>query len=269
MRRYKLTDKIKAELLKQFYDKISAYEDELTQDKITIDVNMNVPLEEKISVIFSPDAYIRCQMLVKTFTGEVGWNGLAKKLDDKTYYVYDIMVYPQIVSGARTLDPTTTNDWYEKYDEVLDEMMFQAHSHVNMSTSPSNTDLDNQANIVKNMQGTGFRIFQIWNKQGDINTFLYDLDTNTVYDRKDIVIEIGTEEFGTVNRFIENAKEMVEDMPPVTYKPTALPVPKKEEKKEEERKPYSWEKTYPEEKEKKEDRSWYWEDGMGGSGYCQ
>lgn len=260
MKKLKLSPQDKEKLLAEFSEQIEAYEDDMTEDSISFEKKFKTAAKEKITIIFTPDAYLRSLMLVKSFTGEVGWNGLMQKIDAHTYRIYDIMVYPQVVNGARTLDPTATNDWYDKYDDVLDYMFYQAHSHVNMSTSPSDTDMQNQANMVKNMQGAGFRLFQIWNKQGDINSFFYDIDNNLLYDRNDIVIEIETADYGTMNDFVDDAKTLAEDMKPLSVvpKPETLPATSAYGA------GYQWKNPL---KTHEPTGTFYWKDGMGHEGW--
>ena len=266
MKKLKLSPQEKQKLIAEFSEQIEQYEDDVYEESISFEKTFKEKAKDKITIIFTPEAYLRSFILVKTFTGEVGWHGLMRKVSERTYLVYDIMVYPQVVNGARTLDPTKTNEWYDKYDDVIDMMHFQAHSHNTMSTTPSGTDLQNQANIVKNMQGSGFKLFQIWNKQGDINSFFYDLDNNLLYDRNDIEIVIETKEFGTMNNFILDAKNSVVDMPVAGVHPAKL-------EKEAPTIMYHWDtpKIYPpkkKEEERKDIRSpFYWKDGMGHEGW--
>ena len=227
MKKIKFTDKEKEKLVEEFKKSIDNYEDNMNNEELSFSKKFDEKPKEKIKVFFTPEAYMKCQMLVKEFTGEVGWNGLMIKQEDGSYLVYDMLVYPQIVNGARTLDPTETNDWYEKHLDELEFMNFQAHSHNTMGTTPSGTDMTNQKNIVKNLGGHGFRLFQIWNKAGDINSFLYDLDANILYDRNDIDIQIALEN-GTMSEFIADAKKNVSDMPkPVVYNPPKTYLPEK------------------------------------------
>ena len=214
MKKLKLTKKDREKLLAELSAEITRYEEDMSEDGISFDKMLKEPAKDKIVICFTPQAYLRSQLLVKNYVGEVGWHGLIRKVDEKTYLVYDIMVYPQVVSGARTLDPTETNEWYDKYDDVLEFMHFQAHSHNTMSTTASTTDINYFTNTVKNMDGHGFKLFQIWNKSGDINSFFYDLDNNLLYDRNDIEIRISDSEFGTMDDFIKESKTMVEDMRP-------------------------------------------------------
>ncbi len=255
MKKLKLNKKDKEKLMAKFLQQLNEIEEE---DEVVVNISLKEPTKNKITVLFTPEAYLRCQALVKSFSGEVGWNGLIRKINETTYRVYDIMVYPQVVNGMRTIDPTETNDWYDKYDNVYDDMMFQAHSHVNMSTAASTTDMQNQMNMVKNMQGTGFRLFQIWNKQGEINSFLYDLDKNLVYDKDDIDVKIETAEFGTIDSFIEDAKNLASDI--------HITPQNKESNKIENGYQYTWIDNKHNEGKPTYD-PFYWSDGMGHEGW--
>jgi hypothetical protein len=90
----------------------------------------------------------------------------------------------------------------------IEHLHFQGHSHVKMSTEASGIDLQNQTDVVTNMGKSGFYIFQIWHKNRDINTYLYDLDNNIFYDKKDVLLEIedGTK---TIDDFVLSTAELV------------------------------------------------------------
>lgn len=250
MKKLKLTNKDKEQLVEEFKKSLDSY-GENNELKINFEKEMTQKPEEKLTILFTPLAFLKSQALVKSFNTEIGWQGLMKKMSDKRYLVYDIIVYPQSVNGARTLDPTKNNDWYEKYIDVIEEMRFQAHSHVEMSTSPSMTDINNQRNIVKNTISGGFMLFQIWNKKGDINSFFYDIDEGLLYDRNDITVEIlGDQEFNTLKEFVTDSKKQVKDMESALqekveaktavgyqWKPPAFWSPKTEEK---EKDPFYW-----------------------------
>lgn len=224
MKKLKLSAEDKTKLVEEFTRVLENYGSEEELDlKVKFEKELTAKPDEKINILFTPLAYLKSAALVKEFKGEVGWQGLMKQLDNRSYLVYDIIVYPQSVSGARTLDPTKTNDWYEKYEDVIEDMRFQAHSHVEMSTTPSTTDVANQRNVVRNTISGGYVLFQIWNKKGDINSFFYDIDNNTLYERDDINIEIQCAgEFNTLKAFVEDAKKQVDDL----VKPMASYVPK-------------------------------------------
>lgn len=214
MKPIKLTQQEKDKYLQQFVDKFKKELENFVFNKnessITVKTGIGEVLKDKILIIFSQEAYLRMQALVESYNTEVGWYGLCDRIDEKTFRVYDVKLCRQYVDGGKvdTEDEDTLEFFNSLSDDEADHMHFQAHSHVNMSTTASCIDLQNQADVVQNMGNSGFYIFQIWNKKGDINTYLYDIDNNTFYDRKDIDIDI-EDACGTISDFIAQTDEMV------------------------------------------------------------
>ena len=181
--------------------------------EINFKAKIGTSLKEKIVIRYSASAYLRMNKLVHFFSSEVGWYGLIKKVSDKEYYVYDVLVPRQQVDGAKV--DTDDDDMVEFFgsltDEQADNMFFQAHSHVYMDTTPSGTDSQNQMDILSNIPGhKGFYLFQIWNKKGDVNSFLYDLDANTYYDKNDVELVIDDPDYGSLDEFISEVETLVE-----------------------------------------------------------
>ena len=282
MKPISLSQEAKVVLMKEMISKFAAaledYEFNINETKFSYEKSFSVKTKDKIVIRFTPQAYLRCLEMVKSYSSEIGWYGLIRKLEDRVYQVYDIIVCNQRVSGGRVI--TDDDDMVEFYEKLTDEqaefLHFQAHSHVNMSTSPSSVDLDNQASTVKNMGGKGFYLFQIWNKSLDINSFLYDLDNNVFYDRNDIEVVVEDDEFGTVTEFISSLKDKVQSM---TYTSTnaagnsnaynynyySKPQTFEDFIKQSEPKPN---KKNESKKAKNEDgKTWYWNDGMGHEGW--
>ena len=217
MKRIKLTDKDIDEVVNEFKGKLIEYENSpLCNKSFSFQKDFGKKAEERIHITFTQQAYLRSQALVSVFPGEVGWYGLMRKVADRSYLIYDILVCPQVVSSVTTADKSETNDWYEQ-DDIYEHLHFQAHSHVDMATSPSTTDINNQQNVVANTQGQGYKLFQIWNKKGEINSFFYDIENNMMYDKNDIDIDILDDSaFGTLKGFIEDAKTYVSTEQPRT-----------------------------------------------------
>lgn len=229
MRPLRLNDKEKSELINKLLKQFMASLDNYTfgnSTKISFEANIGGKLKKKIKLVYSPSAWLKMNALVENFTSEVSWFGLVDKTDDPlVYYIYDVLVCKQQVNGAKV--DTEDDDMFEFLsglsDEQADHLHFQAHSHVNMSTSASGTDLQNQADILANMPGNdGFYIFQIWNKRGDINTYFYDLTNNVFYDKDDVEILIEDETFGTIDDFVDDAKKLVSGITPAKKKQEAL-----------------------------------------------
>lgn len=178
-------------------------------------------LKDKIRIVYSPSAYLKMTKLVQAFDSEVSWFGLIEHRSPLEYYIYDVIVPKQQVDGAKV--DTDDDEMLEFYSNLTDEqaehLHFQAHSHVNFDTKASGTDSENQMDILSNIPNQeGFYMFQIWNKKGDINTYLYDLDENKFYDRNDVEIVVEDEEYGDLDTFIAESKKLVSKIvKPVTY----------------------------------------------------
>ena len=209
-----LNEETKKALLLKFIEKfdkeLDDFEFGMNESKFSMSVDMSEVAKEKITILYTPEAYLKMQALVDYYDTEVGWYGLVQKLNDKTYRVYDVKLCKQYVDGGKvdTEDEDTLEFFNSLTDDEAEHMHFQAHSHVKMSTSASGIDLQNQADVVHNMGGSGFYIFQIWNKNNDVNTYMYDIDNNVFYDRKDINLEIEYEA-QTINDWVEATEDLV------------------------------------------------------------
>ena len=188
----------------------------LTDGKISFIKTITCP-NEKATVYFDPLAWRKMQTLVKEFDKEVAWHGVAYRGDDETkneYYITDILVYPQKVTGA------TVNTDQEKYemwlmqhdDETFNNIRMQGHSHVNMGVTPSGVDETHQAKILEQLEDDMFYIFLIWNKRGDKTVKIYDLKKNILFETLDVTVEILDDGSG-IDEFLSDAKKMVEDKP--------------------------------------------------------
>jgi len=220
MRPIKLSEQEKAAIVKALSEKLLEQLDHYTFEKstkITFTQDIGAKAKEKARIIYSPLAWLRMKKLVDHFKTEVSWFGLVKRLGDKAWYVYDVLVCRQQVNGAKV--DTEDEDMLEFLaglsDEQAEDLHFQAHSHVDMATTPSGTDMQNQQDILNNMPGQeGFYIFQIWNKRGDINSFIYDLDNNVFFDRDDVELEVDDPEFGSLDNYANEIAKLVSN---ITY----------------------------------------------------
>ena len=156
--------------------------------------------------------------LVRNCPKEVGWHGFGEWIDDLTFKITDIVVYPQTVTGATvTTDETEYALWLlDISTEDLKTMRFQGHSHVNMACNPSSTDLDLYNKYLASLNKNDFYIFFICNKRGELNALLYDLKTNTKYTKTDLEIIKETdmsEWYETVKDYIKEPKPIVRSIP--------------------------------------------------------
>lgn len=235
-----LSDKDKQEILEDFKKQLE--KEALYNGTLSFQRSWNYKAETKdpAIILYTPEAWVKTVMLLKEFDSEVAWHGLIRRgEEDGVFIVYDVMVYPQEVTG------TTVNTDQEEYTKFLIElteedanaMHIQCHSHVNMSTSPSGVDTEHQSKIVKSMKN-GFYVFQIWNKKLESTSFIYDMDNNIMYENKDIIVDVIDNEYGISSEFVAEAKKIVKKK--TTYTPvsklpsSASDVKKKNEKEEKE-----------------------------------
>ena len=217
MKPIKMTKEAEERMLTSFFEKFrkewETFKENLNDVKFSFSTDLSEVAKEKILIIYSQKAYLRMQALVDFYDTEVGWYGLVERVTDKIFRVYDVKLCKQYVNGAKvdTEDEDTLEFFNSLTDDEAEHLHFQAHSHVKMSTGASGVDLQNQADVVKNMGNSGFYIFQIWNKNNDINTYLYDLDNNVFYDRKDIVLDIEDED-ALISDFLDSTTDMVVEM---------------------------------------------------------
>ncbi len=151
--------------------------------------------DDKAILYFTQMAWTKMTALLKEFGKEVAWHGAAKRVEgeDNAYLVYDIMVYPQTVGSTTVdMDEVAYSKWIIENieDERFDHIRFQGHSHVNMPTSPSGTDLDHQKTILSQLRPDDFYIFVIYNKSLSRDIRIYDFSKNRMFGTADVTVEI-------------------------------------------------------------------------------
>lgn len=180
-----------------------------------IDIKRSFKSDDRIAtLLFTPKAWIKMTALVARFETEVQWHGLAQRITENTFEIYDIIVPPHEVSSA-----TVTSEYapYIKWLDELDDTTFNAvrfhgHSHVNMGVSPSSTDnkyrLDLVTQLPKPVDGEDvFYIFLIINKKHEWSAEVYDLTNNAVYSTDEIFMECGPDD-DDIDTFIAEAKSV-------------------------------------------------------------
>lgn len=175
----------------------------------------------KATIHYTRDAWEKQLRILKEFDKEVAWHGVAYRALDETlddYYITDVMVYPQTVT-ATTVEMDTEE--YAKWlmenceDERFDHIHMQAHSHVNMATSPSGVDLAHQEEILNMLDDDNFYIFMIWNKSLCKTLKIYDIKKNVLFENADINIIV--DGYDEIDAFIKQAKEMVKNKTYTSY----------------------------------------------------
>lgn len=217
----KLTPQCFEEVIKDFKESLGGAK--VSDGKISYTKTFGV-INRKATLYFREIAWTKMQALIREFDKEVAWHGVARRGTDETkdeYFIDDIMVYPQEVTGA------TVNTDQEKYemwlmqhdDEVFNNIRMQGHSHVNMGVSPSSVDTTHQEKILEQLEDDMFYIFVIWNKKNDKTIKIYDLAKNILFDTTDVDVMVIEDETG-IEKFVRESKKMVIDKPITVYSGT-------------------------------------------------
>jgi hypothetical protein len=102
------------------------------------------------------------------------------------------MIYPQSVTGTTvTADEVIYQQWKDKLDDhQYNNLRYQAHSHVSMSTGPSGVDTNLYDSMLGALGPDSFYIFLITNKRGEFWVNIYDMPKNAIYEKSDIKITV-------------------------------------------------------------------------------
>lgn len=193
MRYIKLTEELKNQAMQDFLEKLNTERFSDSSISFSFDLKSKDTLEDKVILNITPTAWLKMWSLVQSESGEIGWHGLVDRLNTKMFQLQDIVLYPQYVSGTTvTTDDVGYGNWLHKEisDEDINRLRLHGHSHVNMSTSPSGVDTTWYNQILQGLMNDDYYIFMILNKRDDYFIEIYDLATNTIYEKKDIVINV-------------------------------------------------------------------------------
>ena len=175
-------EELKAKMM-EFIGQLTMGEVLTLQQQLTDDNN------KKAEVHFSSEAYYKMYALVDECDKEIAWDGIVYRdeEDPSVFYVKDIIVYPQKVSGATVeTDDEQYLNWLNSLDdETFNHRRFNGHSHVRMATSPSGVDTTYREQSVLNIKD--FFIFGIFNKSKSFNFQIYDIENNVIYENGDII----------------------------------------------------------------------------------
>lgn len=153
-----------------------------------------VPVDTaKTTLYIYERAFTKMAMYVMDNRTEIGWHGLARKLENNEgYAITDTLLYPQVITATTVnTDQKKYQDWLNAQpDEIFNQIKMQGHSHVSMSVSPSTVDETLYNTILQTLQENDFYIFMIVNKSLEMHVLIYDLAKNLVYETADIDIKI-------------------------------------------------------------------------------
>jgi len=153
---------------------------------------------ERARVYFTPEAWAKHTYLIDECQKEVAWHGVAERVDGAEGHLYvisDILVYPQTVTGASVdMDTEKYASWIQEHleaeDERFEKLRMQAHSHVNMSVSPSSVDVKHQEDIVDMLGKDSFYIFMIYNKRRERYIKIFEMKDNIIFENSDVDVGI-------------------------------------------------------------------------------
>lgn len=158
-------------------------------DILNLSQQLKSDVEQKAEVHFSSAAYYKMYALINECDKEIAWDGIVYRDEEKphVFYVTDVIVYPQEVSGATVeTDDEKYLEWLNSLDdETFNHRRFNGHSHVRMATTPSSTDTTYREQSVLNIPD--FFIFGIFNKNNAFNFQIYDIENNIIYDNGDVL----------------------------------------------------------------------------------
>lgn len=141
-------------------------------------------------LLFTPEAEAKMWALVETNQKEIGWHGTIEQLDDTTFMITDILVYPQTVTGATiTCDDNKYGDWFVEQattNKDFDKIRFHGHSHVNMACFPSAVDTELQQSILKQLGDDEVYVFMIVNKKKEFWINIIDNKNGIIFETEDI-----------------------------------------------------------------------------------
>lgn len=237
----KITEDVFDKIVEEVKEKLK--KDKMSNGQFEYKCNLSSINKDRATLMFTPTAYIKMKGLVEDFTSEIGWHGTVERIDEHTWLVDDIYVYPQTVSSATvTTDPNEYLDWTESLpDEVFNKLHFHGHSHVNFAVNASSVDMAHRDEIVSQLREDDFYIFVIVNKKNEWSSVIYDMAQNILYESKDIDLTLTDVSEDTLT-FSEDSKKLVKQNKTVaaTTKPAAAKAASKQTSKKKEKDSFGW-----------------------------
>lgn len=188
-----LSDKIIDDYLKSIREKLKKY-----TLNTTLPTDLEIPKETVIkpTISITALAYVKLKMLIEKTTNEIGFHGTVEKHGTGKFLITDLYVYPQKAYPAYiNTDETEYGMWQAQLpNNVFRSIRCQIHSHVNMGTTPSPTDITHQHDVVRLLSNPNdFYIFLIVNKSGSFNKTVYDLEQNMIFENQDCTLSLVSE----------------------------------------------------------------------------
>ena len=223
MKKLSFSQADKEQMLKEFTSQLNAFksnQDKFVYEKKFTDLTKIDQTQIKKPVIyFAMEAWLKMQQLVAHCDKEIAWQATVEKRkykdkedsDDFYYFVKQVFVYPQKVTGAFVdVDTVKYAEWSLQLDDnTYNTLRFQGHSHVNMAVGPSGTDLNTYQNFLEQLDKDDYYIFMILNKRNEYNIMVYDYAQDILFETADCYVDILTSQ-GSMNRWVEENMKQVE-----------------------------------------------------------
>lgn len=146
--------------------------------------------ERRANIMFDPIAWLKMRNIVSMQSEECAWHGTVER-NGLNFRITDVFMYPQKVASTTVESTDDYDQWIINLDaDIINTMRFQGHSHVNMAASPSGVDTNNWDDWLQGLGDDDFYIFTIQNKKGEAYWILYDLASNTIFEKDDIDVGI-------------------------------------------------------------------------------
>lgn len=232
------TTKIKEQLKNRILENIDAYTNVDRNNVYHLNLSVADLVEEYIkeqelvqpNICITATAYAKMQFLIDKTSTEIGWYGTVERHPElNTYIINDIIVYPQIVTGATVeQDEDKMFEWEMSLtDDQVNHKRFHGHSHVNMGVTPSGVDEEFYSQLLT--QVTDYFIILIKNKKGEQTVRFYDTVHGLCY--SDLPIMVIADDGSNLNDWYDDVLDnSVAKYTPPAYKPATTY--KKESKKE-------------------------------------
>jgi hypothetical protein len=208
MKKIVLDDKFKQDIINKFINYVNTTK--FTDNHINFSTDITNVIDKtqitRPTVYISAVAYLKMLLYVQETTIEIAWHGTVERNQEHNWYhIKDVFLYPQTITACTVnTDQKEYQEWLQNIedDEIFNNIRFQGHSHVNMGTSPSGTDLNMYHNFLQVLPKNDYYIFMIMNKSKSITCFIYDLAKNLIYETQDIDIKILT----------NNSQDLIKDL---------------------------------------------------------
>ena len=228
MKRLRPTIEEKTELLAAITQRLNLYKkgsieafsiDDLKASYKTIPKDVKKPILK-----IEAGTYMRMLELINQSSVECSWHGLVHRdLEANTYYVYDILVFPQINSStSTTTDEKAFAAWQTNLildpNFPIENLRLHGHSHVNMNVFSSGIDDKYQEDLLTKVDNGDYYIFLIMNKKMEICIFIYDFVQQVLFEKNDIDFQIISYDTDVREWAKEELKKNATTAAPVKYK---------------------------------------------------